>query len=66
MRCRTCRFWEEINQSLGRCHRYAPRPRVKEGTGNRMSLIPLWPKTKADEWCGDWSVRVKGEPWETG
>jgi hypothetical protein len=64
MRCQTCKFWNETNESLGTCHRYAPRPVVKEGTGNRRRVVPLWPKTKADQWCGEWSVRVEVEAQE--
>jgi hypothetical protein len=62
MKCKTCKFWDETNGSLGACHRYAPRPIIKEGTENRISVFPLWPKTKAQQWCGEWSVRVEVEP----
>lgn len=61
MKCQTCKFWDETNESLGTCHRYAPQPRVKEETGNRIRVVPLWPKTRAEQWCGDWSVRVEVE-----
>jgi hypothetical protein len=61
MRCGTCKFWDQTNESLGSCHRYAPRPIVKEITESRTGCRAVWPKTKAREWCGEWSVKVEVE-----
>jgi hypothetical protein len=62
MKCGTCRYWDELNKTLGSCHRYAPRPVIKETTESRTSCAVLWPKTKEGEWCGEWSVKVELEP----
>ena len=66
MKCRTCKFWDETNKSLGTCHRYAPRPVIKEGTESQVSFFPVWPRTNAEQWCGEWSIRVEVEAQEQG
>ena len=64
MRCDTCKFWDKTNDSLGSCHRYAPKPVVKETTESRARCAVAWPRTKAREWCGEWSVKVEMEAQE--
>jgi len=64
MRCSICKFWDEINKSLGSCHRYAPKPVIKETTESRTSCTIVWPRTKDREWCGEWRVKVEVEAQE--
>jgi hypothetical protein len=52
--CNECRFWEkqEVDNSLGYCRRYAPRP---------SSSTPFisWPITRSYDWCGEYEVWEK-------
>jgi len=64
MKCGTCKFWDETNESLGSCRRHAPRPAVKETTESRTGCSAAWPRTKGRDWCGEWSVKVEMEAQE--
>lgn len=44
--CQTCRFWKKDTSLNGLCRRNAPKP-----DATRFSA--RWPRTKQDEWCGE-------------
>jgi hypothetical protein len=62
--CATCANWKLANpdpsrprtassETLGECHRYAPRPVVADrDTFNNATTV--WPVTRADNVCGEW------------
>ncbi len=43
--CKTCRFWDSGDR-WGECKRRAPASMTDQVWGQ-------WPKTSADNWCGD-------------
>ena len=53
-RCDCCRWWEAANPDEGTCHRHAPRPAEPHMTN--------WPKTPADEWCGEFELATTPPP----
>ena len=67
MKCKTCRFWQHINdETWGLCRRYAPRAQLvivvpEEGTSEPKTPepktpepFPLWPQTYGEtDWCGE-------------
>ncbi len=53
--CQNCKFFRKFNteyygieNTIGRCHRYAPRP-----TSERDAESWGWPIVSVDDWCGD-------------
>jgi hypothetical protein len=52
-RCEACRFWEDVGEGYGHCHRLPPVPL---GSGE-STLMTAWPETKADDWCGEFFPR---------
>jgi hypothetical protein len=63
MECEACKFWEEDQQlpEMGFCHRYAPTPKGHNPMGEDESIDAIWPRTKKQEWCGEWSAKVEVE-----
>ncbi len=58
-KCGNCEFWLEVVPTATimrdmvknfECHRYPPTPM---STGDYR-----WPKTKEDDWCGQWKKRA--------
>lgn len=60
MYCETCKFWEQ-DKSSGWCHRYAPRARIMDPTEEKRPMDTLWPRTRSEEWCGEWQAKVEVE-----
>lgn len=58
--CEDCKFWQVENNltSTGSCHRYAPRPAVSHPIAGPESMDAVWPRTKNEEWCGEWQAKV--------
>ena len=67
VKCEDCDFWEPIEKG-GTCKRYPPKPTpypvqvagriqvgVRPSRPNFMDVMswPKTPKTKADDWCGE-------------
>ena len=50
--CDQCRFFEQHDEDLGHCRRYAPRPR----TDNEHAET-VWPCVSAGDVCGEISRR---------
>lgn len=52
MRCKNCRFYNELHEGLGECRRYAPHPFSSE-------LRWEWPQiaNPATSWCGEFEER---------
>ncbi len=50
MRCKNCRFYNELYEELGECRRYAPRPFSSE-------LRWEWPQVSPTSWCGEFEER---------
>ena len=50
-RCDVCRSWQAANTDVGTCHRHAPQPEGTRGKGRTR-----WPRTMADEWCGEFEL----------
>ena len=52
--CKMCEYWDEI----GRCRRQAPTaiPQPTQ-TGVTRLYVLVWPKTEADDWCGEFKLR---------
>lgn len=49
MRCDTCKYWTANPEAGGGvCHRYAPRPQ------DQRYITVNWPRTDANDWCGEW------------
>lgn len=54
-RCETCKFWVLRLDHLGLCRRNAPvvvRPGEKD-------MLPRWPITASDDWCGEYKPKDK-------
>jgi hypothetical protein len=52
--CRSCKFWAEEMDWMGRCRRYPPMI-LSDRSGVRVEF----PKTEAVAWCGEFQ---KGKP----
>ena len=57
-RCRTCRFWMEWSAISGSCRRVAPAPVVKRSRYESQDGDLVWPRTDAEDWCGEWQERA--------
>lgn len=70
--CRNCRFW---NREQTECRRNPPLAvlnqepirsslEVVRGQPNevRLSVLPFWPRTSADQWCGSFEENYLGSP----
>ena len=74
-RCEFCRFWgEDLERHTAECRRRAPMPVMTgavppdapDATGTspwagEMFSHAWWPRTFADDWCGDWEYA--GRSW---
>ena len=65
MRCDACRFWRDVNKSYGRCQLHAPKMRgevlltkVEEAFAAYNIDAATWPKTEADDFCGEWQAKL--------
>lgn len=59
--CEGCKYWEKKESEIpfmGLCHRYAPRPMTTHPLEGPQSMDAIWPRTKNDEWCGEWKAKV--------
>ena len=61
MKCETCKFWEE-GKETGWCHRHAPSSVIVGPTEGERPMNTVWPRTGAQEWCGEWTAKVEVEP----
>lgn len=63
--CKSCKFWDVIKDSpggaAGLCRRYAPRSVGMNPLGEITNLDTTWPRTRPDDWCGQWDKRVEIE-----
>jgi hypothetical protein len=64
-RCETCRFWDS---ETSECHRRAPMTTIALGVSSSLKRTAssrtstarvkdvnrAWPRTQADDWCGEW------------
>lgn len=48
-RCDSCAFWRRMEREGGSCHRRAP------STSSSGDEVAHWPRTHADDACGEWS-----------
>lgn len=66
MKCESCKFWEHDKEitSIGFCHCHAPRAAVSQPSEAVLSVDVTWPRTKEDEWCGEWSAKLEIEEGE--
>ena len=62
--CENCRFFVMIEEQMGECRRYAPRPRVVavatsqlEGYFEKYDSVVLWPTVDRSDECGEWRAR---------
>lgn len=47
--CANCAFWVK-----GECRDKVPVPVPLYGD---LQLVAIWPRTRADHWCGEWKTR---------
>lgn len=56
--CERCCFWKSLapaEEVEGECHRRSPWPFISYGGPNgTLSQSRVWPKTRADDTCGEW------------
>jgi hypothetical protein len=63
-KCENCDFWVRIDDNGGKCCRYPPYayPQAVQPLNRVVGMRPLpvgfmdiisWPKTKCDDWCGE-------------
>ncbi|MGD2127272.1 MAG: hypothetical protein PVG99_14405 [Desulfobacteraceae bacterium] len=66
MKCESCKFWDQDIEypNLGFCHRSAPRSVISQPGEAVLSVDVSWPRTKEDEWCGEWSAKLEIEEGE--
>jgi hypothetical protein len=64
--CANCRFWfpkygvnDRRSYGPGYCRRHAPRSPLLVATDHYAAseLDGFWPKTKGEDWCGDYETR---------
>ena len=55
-RCKTCRYWDEVDEHEGYCRRHAPK--IVAGMLNQHPDVEydeaIWPLTGMYTSCGDW------------
>jgi hypothetical protein len=52
--CETCRFFDAVNDEVGKCHRYAPRPSLSV-----ISSGVAWPVVRVTDFCGEFMLSVQ-------
>lgn len=66
-RCEGCRWWAKGGYyGVGECRRFPPDhgPMGNVHQGGDFSER-RWPKTRDDDWCGEWQARPESRPKET-
>jgi hypothetical protein len=69
MMCQFCRFWDcffdpaedEKGVGMGCCVRHAPSPCSGKETDDVLEVVTIWPRTRGDEFCGEFRTREGGE-----
>lgn len=56
--CEQCRYWTALNENVGVCKRYAPRPIPYNDVSDYSSAaleeqFTMWPVTECTDSCGD-------------
>ena len=58
-RCKTCRYWDEVDERVGYCRRHAPK--IVASMLDQHSDVEydeaIWPLTDTYSSCGDWAER---------
>ena len=49
--CKTCDFWKQFHKDKGQCRVKSPQVIAHKKGGP----VSAWPKTDADDWCGEHS-----------
>ena len=67
MDCENCKFWEPGHTAdSGNCRRHAPRFIQGQFQPTEDGYMPdrdaIWPRTAADDWCGDGEPRTDSKP----
>ena len=67
MSCETCRYhdYDAVDDDkVGLCKRYAPRPGYNDPKVRMTNpfIVPFWPITAVDDWCGEWEKYVEQDP----
>ena len=55
-KCETCEFWLRYTTHTGECRRMSPS-RMENATNAHSAVIPVWPHTPENSWCGEWKER---------
>lgn len=50
--CKTCKFFEGMDDKIGRCRRYPPNPFPM----THEQVISYWPSVQLKQWCGEWKI----------
>jgi hypothetical protein len=60
-KCENCKYWAEksVIEKLGHCQKYAPRSTLRSPLKGTEALDTVWPRTRADDWCGEWQAKVE-------
>jgi len=55
MKCKMCKFFNEVSELLGECRIYAPRPSsaVFSPVDSRLFQNSEWPRVKNEDYCGE-------------
>ena len=69
MKCQDCLYWVRYRHSMtkGQCRRYSPELREKLsgwfflifGGLESESAETSWPETLCDDWCGNFTSKIK-------
>jgi len=53
--CENCKYWDSDKDIpfMGVCYRYAHPVEGPE------SMDATWPRTKNEDWCGEWSAKME-------
>lgn len=57
--CGDCRFWDglyPLEEGIGRCRRYAPRPVILDVEAS-FKMEACFPLTGDCDWCGEFKMR---------
>ncbi len=59
--CGTCKFWDKScdDPAWGPCRRHAPLASSMDPLSQSAHPDACWPRTKADDWCGEWDQKVE-------